>query len=112
MRIRILATAVTLAASVLFTSIEPAAASVPPGWMYAGQKAEVGIAISSPNPLRNAPCDSCTVMVWMPDSTGFNPGDGYVTSVINQPWVGASWCEVNWKGIWGWTGCWRLAPLF
>jgi hypothetical protein len=51
-------------------------------------------------------------MVWMPDSTGFNPGDGYVISAINQPWVGASWCEVDCKGIWGWTCYWRLASLF
>ena len=113
LRARLCVAATALAASSAAVALLPAAAgAVPPGWIYAGQKALVGIAIASPNPLRNAPCDSCTVEVWMPDSTGFNPGQGYVTSVIDQPWVQASWCEVNWKGIWGWTGCWRLAPLF
>ena len=111
MRRRILTAVLALiaSASVFVVSVGPAAA-VPIGWMYAGQKAEVGVGIGY-SPLRNAPCDGCTIMVWMPPSTGFNPGDGYVTSVVNQPWSGAPWCEVNWKGIVGWTGCWRLAPL-
>lgn len=114
MRLRILAAAIALVATVFATSVTSAGASpsAPPGWMYAGQKALVGVGITGLNPLRNAPCDNCTVEAWMPASTGVNPGQGYVTSVIAQPWAGAPWCEINWKGLVGWTGCWRLAPLF
>ena len=111
MRLRILTAALALAASLFATSVAPAAASEPSAWLHAGEK----MWIVYPNsPLRNCPQTDCTVMAWMPVSTSSNPGGGYVTSVINQPWaVGlgyAPWCEINWKGIVGWTGCWRLGP--
>ena len=102
--------ALVASASVFLVSVGPAVA-VPIGWMYAGQKAEVGVGIEAFTRRYGTRCDGFTVMVWMPPSTGFDPGDGYVTPVVNQPWSGAPWCEVNWKGIVGWTGCWRLAPL-
>ena len=53
--------ALIASASVFVVSVGPAAA-LPIGWMYAGQKAEVGVGIGY-SPLRNAPCDGCTVMV-------------------------------------------------
>jgi hypothetical protein len=110
MRLSLLVCVVAVAATVLSGSAA-ARSNVPIGWMYAGQKAEVGVGIPGLNPLRNCPLTSCTVIAWMPASTGFNPGQGWVTSVIDQPWLRASWCEINWKQVIGWTGCWRLAPL-
>jgi hypothetical protein len=60
------------------------------------------------SPLRSCPADSCSVIVYMPVSQGVYKGGGYVTSVIDQNWYNP-YCEVNYKNIIGWVGCWRLA---
>ena len=110
MRPRILTAALVLAASLFATWVAPAAAFEPSAWLRAGEK----MCIVYPNsPLRNCPQTDCTVMAWMPVSTSSNSGGGYVTSVISRPWAvglgSAPWCEINWKGIVGWTGCGGLA---
>jgi hypothetical protein len=44
----------------------------------------------------------------MPQTTSLNPGGGYATFAKDQS--GPNWCEINWRGTIGWTGCWRLDP--
>lgn len=109
-RLGAMAAAVALAVP-LVAIAAPEASALPSGWIAAGSK--IGV-IYANSPLRNSPQDDGTVLARMPVTTSYNPGGGYVTSVVNQPWaVGlgyAPWCEVNWKGIVGWTGCWRLFP--
>jgi hypothetical protein len=62
------------------------------------------------SPLRTCPSESCSVMTYMPKSNGNYPGGGWVTSVIAQMPTNA-FCKVNYRGIVGWTGCWRLQGI-
>jgi hypothetical protein len=59
------------------------------------------------SPLRKCAGDNCAVITYMPVTTSFNPGGGWVTSEANQSSAGA-WCIINYRGTTGWTGCWRL----
>ena len=47
----------------------------------------------------------------MPASKGLYPGGGWVTLTWDGSSLPGDWCEVNWRGDIGWTGCWRLAIL-
>jgi hypothetical protein len=38
-----------------------------------------------------------------PESLAYLPG-------FFQNQSGPNWCEINWRGTVGWTGCWRLDP--
>jgi hypothetical protein len=81
----------------------PASAS---GWVFTqGEKTSITVANS---PLRTCDSTSCTVLAYMPVTTSLNPGGGYATFAKDQN--GPNWCEINWEGIIGWTGCWRLNP--
>lgn len=60
------------------------------------------------SPLRTCASTSCGVRAYMPKSTSLQPGGGYATFAKDQS--GPNWCEINWRGIVGWTGCWRLNP--
>ncbi len=60
------------------------------------------------SPLRTCDSTNCAVIVYMPKTTSLQPGGGYATFAKDQS--GPNWCEINWKGIVGWTGCWRLNP--
>lgn len=74
------------------------------GWLFtAGEKAAVLY-----NNSRSCADTSCTVLAYMPQTTSLNPGGGYVTFAKDQS--GPNWCEINWRGTVGWTGCWRLNP--
>jgi hypothetical protein len=81
----------------------PASAGTP--LFHAGEKSAVMYANS---PLRSCGNTSCTVLAHMPRTTSLQPGGGYVTFAKNQS--GPNWCEINWRGTIGWTGCWRLDP--
>jgi hypothetical protein len=81
----------------------PASAS---SWVFtAGEKTAITV---NNSPLRNCADTSCTVLAYMPVTTSLQPGGGYATFAKDQN--GPNWCEINWKGIVGWTGCWRLDP--
>ena len=60
------------------------------------------------SPLRTCGDTSCSVIASMPKTTSLQPGGGYATFAKDQS--GPNWCEINWKGNIGWTGCWRLNP--
>jgi hypothetical protein len=60
------------------------------------------------SPLRSCAADNCLVQAYMPASTGFGAGQGWVTSEADQL-DSAPWCLINWKGTTGYTGCWRLS---
>jgi hypothetical protein len=76
------------------------------GWLFtAGEKSSVMYANS---PLRACGDTSCTILAYMPQTRSLQPGGGYVTFAKNQN--GPNWCEINWEGTIGWTGCWRLNP--
>jgi len=62
------------------------------------------------SPLRSCASESCPVITDMPKSKGNYPGGGWVTSVIAQMPTNA-YCEINYRGIVGWTGCWRLQGI-
>jgi hypothetical protein len=81
----------------------PASAGTP--LFTAGEKAAVMYANS---PLRACGDTSCTILAYMPQTTSLQPGGGYVTFAKDQS--GPNWCEINWRGTIGWTGCWRLDP--
>ena len=70
-----------------------------------GEKASVLYANS---PLRTCANTGCGVLAYMPKTRDLQPGGGYVTFAKDQS--GPNWCEINWRGIVGWTGCWRLNP--
>jgi hypothetical protein len=71
----------------------------------AGEKTAITV---NNSPLRNCADTSCTVLAYMPVTTSLQPGGGYATFAKDQS--GPNWCEINWKGTVGWTGCWRLDP--
>jgi hypothetical protein len=81
----------------------PASAGTPS--FTAGEKSSV---IYNNSPLRTCADTSCTVLAYMPKTTSLQPGGGYVTFAKDQS--GPNWCEINWRNIIGWTGCWRLDP--
>jgi hypothetical protein len=60
------------------------------------------------SPLRTCASTGCEVLAYMPKTTSLQPGGGYATFAKDQS--GPNWCEINWRGIVGWTGCWRLDP--
>ena len=60
------------------------------------------------SPLRGCPSTNCGPITYMPATTSLNPGGGWVTSEANQN-ASAAWCIINYRGITGWTGCWRLS---
>ncbi len=107
-RLRTVAAALTLAAIALvgaLTTASPASAS---GGFYIG---EALLVVDAPAPLRWCPSTSCEVIAWMPASKGLYPGGGWVTLTWDGSSLPGDWCEVNWRGDIGWTGCWRLAVL-
>lgn len=91
-------------ASLIAAGLTAAPASAGP-LFTAGEKAAVMYANS---PLRTCADTSCTVLAYMPVTTSLQPGGGYVTFAKDQS--GPNWCEINWRGVIGWTGCWRLDP--
>jgi hypothetical protein len=60
------------------------------------------------SPLRGCPDTSCRVITYMPATKNRNHGGRRVTSKANQN-AGNAWCIINYRGITGWTGCWRLS---
>jgi hypothetical protein len=70
--------------------------------------AEKTSVIYANSPLRACADTSCTVLAYMPKTTSLQPGGGYVTFAKDQS--GPNWCEINWRNVIGWTGCWRLDP--
>jgi hypothetical protein len=60
------------------------------------------------SPLRGCPDTNCGAITYMPATTSYNPGGGWVTSEANQN-ASNAWCIINYRGITGWTGCWRLS---
>jgi hypothetical protein len=107
-RVRRVGAAVGVAAIALaspFTAASPASAT---DSLYRG---EALLVIYNNSPLRWCPGTNCAVMAWMPASTGYGPGGGWVTLTWDGSSLPGDWCEVNWRGDIGWTGCWRLAVL-
>ena len=103
--VRRVATAVGLAASLGITAFAPEAHAVEyPIPYFPGEHMLV---MYPDSPLRTCPSESCAVILYMPKSAGNYPGGGWVTSVIAQMPTNA-FCEVNYRGWVGWTGCWRL----
>jgi hypothetical protein len=60
------------------------------------------------SPLRGCSSTSCAPIAYMPATTSLNRGGGWVTSKATQSSDGA-WCSINYRGVDGWTGCWRLS---
>jgi hypothetical protein len=60
------------------------------------------------SPIRGCASTSCAPITYMPATTSLNPGGGWVTSEASQS-SGKAWCHINYHGIDGWTGCWRLS---
>lgn len=106
MHIRRMAASVSLAASLGIIAFVPQASAsaeytIP---FYPGEHLLV---MYDDSPLRTCGSESCPVILDMPKSKGNYPGGGWVTSVIAQMPTNA-FCEINYRGIVGWTGCWRL----
>jgi hypothetical protein len=103
---KMIAKSVVSAGMVSLIAAGLAAAPASAGPLFtAGEKAAVMYANS---PLRTCGDTSCTILVYMPKTTSLQPGGGYVTFAKDQS--GPNWCEINWRGTIGWTGCWRLDP--
>ena len=47
----------------------------------------------------------------MPATTSWNAGGGWATWWYDASLGGPDypqWCYIDWKNVWGYTGCWRL----
>lgn len=91
-------------ASLIVAGLAAAPASAGPLFTQ-GEKTSI---MYNNSPLRTCASTSCTVLAYMPTTTSLQPGGGYATFAKDQS--GPNWCEINWRGIIGWTGCWRLNP--
>lgn len=100
----IVTTALTGMASLAMAGLLAAPAGASP-LFWQGEKTMV---MYNNSPLRTCASTGCGVLAYMPASTSLQPGGGYATFAKNQS--GPNWCEINWRGIIGWTGCWRLNP--
>ena len=107
-RLRTVAAALALAAIPLISTLTTASPASASAGLYHG---EALLVVDAPAPLRSCPSTSCGVIVWMPASKGLYPGGGWVTLTWDGSSLPGDWCEVNWRGDIGWTGCWRLAIL-
>jgi hypothetical protein len=91
-------------ASLAMAGLTAAPASAAPLFTQ-GEKTSV---MYNNSPLRTCASTGCAVLAYMPKTTSLQPGGGYATFAKDQS--GPNWCEINWRGIIGWTGCWRLDP--
>jgi hypothetical protein len=116
MKIKRLAVALSLVAVGLAITVPTAQASAVPAaqcgefnCLYFTQ-GQVLWDLYNNSPLRACPATNCAVITYMPATTSLNPGGGWVTSEAYQN-EGNPWCIINYRGISGWTGCWRLAGV-